>query len=229
MVEGAHSHFHPLDRGDEQNRPISPNGAPEPGRLYEVPARCGRAVRLHAGQRLTIINTHGSQVCDFWAFATVDLCEFVSMAHFHAVASKLTPAVGDGLTSNRRRPLLTLMEDTSPGVHDTLIAACDTHRYEQLGARGYHENCSDNLRNALAAIGVRVPVVPAPFNIWMNTPPADDGSISWRVPVSRSGDRLVLRADADVIAVMSACPQDLVPINGEDQIPKSVAFRVDWP
>lgn len=227
MASGTLDHPDPPGRGKAQDDPISRDGAAEPGRLYEVPARRGRAVRLDAGQTLTIINTHGTQVCDFWAFATVDLNEFVSMAHFHAAASKLTPAVGDGLTSNRRRPLLTVIEDTSPGVHDTLIAACDIHRYEQLGARGYHENCSDNLRNALAAIGVHAPAEPAPFNIWMNTPPAGDGTIGWRAPVARPGDRIVLRADADVIAVMSACPQDLVPINGEDQTPKSLAFRVD--
>lgn len=227
MVAVTTSRSNPHDSGEELNRPISVDGTPEPGRIYEVPARRGRAVRVNAGQTLTIINTHGSQVCDFWAFATVDVSEFVSLPHFHAAASKLNPTVGDGLTSNRRRPLLTLTEDTSPGVHDTLIAACDIHRYEQLGAHGYHDNCTDNLHAALAAIGVTPPSVPAPFNIWMNTPPSSDGSISWLAPVSRRGDRVVLRADADVIAVLSACPQDMVPINGEDQTPKSIAFRVD--
>lgn len=212
---------------DHRNHPVSPDGTPEPGRLYEVPARCGRAVRVRAGQVLTIINTHGTQVCDFWAFAAGDATEFVSLPHFHAVASRLTPQVGDGLTSNRRRALLTLEEDTSPGVHDTVIAACDIHRYEQLGAHGYHDNCTDNLHAALAAIGITPPSVPAPFNVWMNTPVAGDGSIAWRAPVSRQGDRLALRADVDVIAVMSACPQDMAPTNGEDQIPKSIAFRVD--
>lgn len=60
----------------------------------------------------------------------------------------------------------------------------------------------------------------------MNTPVAADGSISWLAPVSSSGDRFVLRAEIDVVAVMSACPQDMVPINGADLMPQSLAFIV---
>lgn len=60
----------------------------------------------------------------------------------------------------------------------------------------------------------------------MNTPVAPDGSISWLAPVTSSGDRFVLRAEIDVVAVMSACPQDMVPINGADQMPQSLAFIV---
>jgi uncharacterized protein YcgI (DUF1989 family) len=213
--------------GSVAEAPVVESGVPEIGRTYELPARRGCAVRLLRGQRLTIINTHGTQVCDFWAFAAGDITEFLSLPHFHAVASRLGPRVGDGLSSNRRRPLMSLEEDSSPGVHDTLIAACDVHRYEQLGADGYHDNCTDNLRDALTAIGLTAPTVPAPLNIWMNTPAAADGTISWHAPVSRKGDRFVLRAEIDVIAVMSACPQDMVPINGEDQTPKSLEFRVD--
>ena len=44
-------------------------------------------------------------------------------------------------------------EDTSPGIHDTLIAACDDYRYGLLGCKEYHENCTDNLFAADAAIG----------------------------------------------------------------------------
>jgi Domain of unknown function (DUF1989) len=68
----------------------------------------------------------------------------------------------------------TLVEDTSPGVHDTLIAACDLFRYITLGVDEYHDNCSDNLRMAMMAIGLTVPEVPQPFNIWMNIPLAAD-------------------------------------------------------
>lgn len=210
-----------------ENNLADDTGTPRTGHVYIVPARKGRAVRVRAGQTLTIINTFGTQVCDFWAFTADDVAEFVSMPHFHAAQSKIVPEPGDGLTSNRRRPLLTVIEDTSPGVHDTLIAACDTYRYRQLGAVGYHDSCTDNLHHALEAIGVLPPSVPAPFNIWMNTPPGANGAISWHAPVSRPGDQIVLRAEVDIIAVMSACPQDMVPVNGADQAPKSLEFRVD--
>ena len=45
-------------------------------------------------------------------------------------------AVGDVFVTNQRRPILTLLEDTSPGVHDTLMSACDRYRYDLLGCEG---------------------------------------------------------------------------------------------
>ena len=119
------------------------------GKLETVPARRGRAVRLRAGQAIRIINTHGTQVVDTWAFNADDPTEFLSMEHMHASLGSIFPALGDGLFSNRRRPILTLEEDTSPGRHDTVIAACDVHRYRSLGCTEYHDNCTDNLHAAL--------------------------------------------------------------------------------
>ena len=135
------------------------------------------------------------------------------------------PVPGDALVTNRRRPILTLVEDTSPGVHDTLIAACDLFRYITLGVNEYHDNCSDNLRMAMMAIGLTTPEVPQPFNVWMNIPLAADWTIDWLPPVARPGDR-TLRAEMDCIVVMSACPQDLVPINGEDMTPVELHAEV---
>lgn len=149
-------------RNGSSSGSVSENGIPILGQLYEIPAREGRAVVVGAGQSLTIINVHGSQVCDFWAFNAADLNEFSSMPHQHAVASGIGLRKKDGLMSNARRPLMTVIEDTSPGVHDTVVAACDVHRYRQLGAQGYHDNCTDNFRQALQAIGHQPVTVPAP-------------------------------------------------------------------
>ncbi len=51
--------------------------------------------------------------------------------------------------------MFTILEDTSGGVHDTLIAACDKERYLELGCKEEegHRNCADNLVEALVAIG----------------------------------------------------------------------------
>ncbi|MDX1400546.1 MAG: urea carboxylase-associated family protein [Kiloniellales bacterium] len=206
---------------------ISPDGQPVQSCRYRVPPRSGVAVRLHAGERLTIENTHGTQVCDFWAFNAADLDEHLSMEHLHTHLSSIFPKVGDPLVSNRRRALLFMEEDTSPGIHDTVIASCDHHRYRQLGCVDYHDNCTDNLRMALIAIGLRAPAIPAPFNIWMNTPVNDDGTIQWLPPAAKPGDVIVLKAEMNCIAVMSACPQDLSPVNGEACEPVELHFQVD--
>lgn len=225
-------HTHPAENGPPVGtnatlaEPISPDGTPEPGRRYVVPARNGRAVRLRKGQAITVINTHGTQVCDVWAFSAANLNEFLSWEHARAWLSAVVPKVGDALVTNRRRPILTVEEDTSPGIHDTLIAACDLFRYTNLGCTDYHDNCADNMRLALRAIGVEPREVPQPFNLWMNIPVASDGSVQWLAPVARPGDRVTLRAEMDLVAVMSACPQDLVPINGDDMRPVELHFVV---
>ncbi len=194
--------------------------------LEAVPARRGRAVRLRAGQAIRIVNTHGQQVVDTWCFNAEDMGEFMSMEHLHATLGSIFPTQGDALVTNRRRPVLILEEDTSPGRHDTVIAACDVHRYAQLGCREYHDNCTDNLHAALAQLDLRTARVPAPLNLWMNIPISSDGRIVWGEPLSRPGDAVTLRATMVCVVVLSACPQDMVPINGAECTPTEVHYEV---
>lgn len=207
------------------HEPISASGTPETGLTYTVPARNARAVRLLQGQVITLINPHGTQVCDLWAFSAADLSEFLSMEHVRAWIDRVTPRAGDPLVSNRRRPILTMLSDSSPGVHDTLIAPCDIDRYRTLGVKGYHDNCADNLRLALKAIGLRTATVPCAFNLWMNIPVGVDQSLQWLAPVSQPGDSVQFRAEMDCIVVMSACPQDIIKINANH--PREIRFVVD--
>lgn len=216
----------PVGENATRAEPISPDGTPEPGRRYTVPARNGRAVRLSKGQAIKVINTHGTQVCDFWAFSADNLNEYLSWEHARGTLSRAVPRLGDALVTNRRRPILTLEEDTSPGIHDTIIAACDLFRYTGLGCTHYHDNCADNMRMAMQAIGVEPREVPQPFNLWMNIPVNKDWSVEWLAPVSKPGDHVLLRAHMDLIAVMSACPQDMIPINGDDMAPVELHFEV---
>lgn len=205
---------------------LSADGRLAPGRRYEVPARQGRAMRLDRGQALRIINTQGTQVGDFWAFAAGDPREHLSMEHLRPALRRLTPRPRDALVTNLRRPILVMEEDTSPGVHDTLVACCDVHRYHQLGHAGYHDNCTDNLRMALAAIGLAAADIPCPLNLWMNTPANADGTMSWLPPVARPGDHVTFRAAIDAVVVLSCCPMDLLPVNGPDSVPTSLAVEL---
>jgi len=182
--------------------------------LAEIPARQGRAVRLATGQRIKLINTHETQVVDTWAFSAADLGEFMSMEHTRPTLLGIMPKVGTALLTNRRRPILTFLEDNSPGIHDTLIAACDRYRYELLGHEGYHESCTENLQRAMAALGLAPPEVPCPLNMWMNIPVRPDGSLGFEPTVAKPGDHVLLRAEMDLIAVFSACPMDITPVNG---------------
>jgi uncharacterized protein YcgI (DUF1989 family) len=181
--------------------------------VQELPAREGRAVKVARGQALEIINTFGSQVVDFWAFDAADLGTYLSMEHTRSTLSRLTPRAGDVLVDNRREPMLAFESDSSPGVHDTVIAPCDRARYVKLGCAEDHASCAGNLRLALERLSLTPPPCPASFNLWMNIPVLPGGDLEWRETVSKPGDSVVFRALVDCVMVMSACPQDIICIN----------------
>ena len=189
-----------------------------------IPARHGVAARLDAGATVTIVNTHGRQVVDTWAFNARDTSEFMSMEHSRAAMLRLVPRVGATLTTNRRRAILTFVADTTPGIHDTLIAACDIHRYRQLGAVGHHDNCTQKLAFALEAVGLSAAVTPSPLNLFMNVPVTDGGELNFQAPISEAGQYVALRAEMDLVIVFSACPQDIVPVN--DMKPTDAHFLI---
>jgi uncharacterized protein YcgI (DUF1989 family) len=191
-----------------------------------IPARRGKAARVAKGQTVAVINTHGQQVVDTWAFNVADMTEFMSMEASRAAILNLCPAVGDSLVTSRRRPILTVVEDSSPGRHDTLLAACDRHRYALLGVEGYHDNCTDNLAAALAELDLETAHTPGPLNLFMNIPWTDAGGLSFDAPLCKPGDHISLRADIDLVIAFSACPQDLVPVNGEACQPTEAHFRI---
>src|SRR5246127_3450907 len=143
----------------------------------EIPARRGKAAFVSLGQIVTVINTHGEQVVDTWAFNGADLYEFMSNEHTRAHSLHLVPRAGDVLRTNKRRPILTLIEDTSGGIHDTLIAPCDRYRSAFLGVEAPHDNCTDNLFAGMAELGIVPPEVPSPLNLFMNIPWKAEGAL----------------------------------------------------
>jgi hypothetical protein len=154
------------------------------------------------------------------------MSEFMSMDATRATLQKLIADVGDCYLSNRRRPILTVEEDTSAGIHDTLMAACDNERYGLLGCTDYHDNCADNLRSGMKELGAEAAWVPSPLNLFMNIPWTQEGALSFEAPVTKPGDYVVLRAEQDVIVAFSACPQDILPINGRHTTPTEAHFQV---
>jgi uncharacterized protein YcgI (DUF1989 family) len=201
--------------------------------LQRIAARRAVAVRVQRGARLEVVNTFGQQVVDTWAFVDTEtaprpsrLIEWMSMEHSRLHMGKLSPVVGDTLVTNRRRAILTLVEDTSGGVHDTLLAACDPARYELLGCSEPHDNCTENLHAALATIGLAVPATPSPLNLFENARPDADGTLAITPPVSTPGSFVAFRAELDAVLVFSACPQDIVATNGPGLQPTDAHYRI---
>ena len=222
--------------------------------VLTVPACKGLAVRVAKGQYIKVINTFGAQarrqscpfcpflltrtrqVCDFWCFGTDTagpdglLRTFMSMHHTHDAILKHIPAVGDVLVTSQSKPILTFLEDTGPGIHDTTVAACSHELYERIlkiGPNDFHDSCTANLHASLKALGYKLcddPLdfyTPSPFNLWMNVPLREKSAPSfddwWAPPApgQKAGDYVVLRAEQNCVCVMSACPSsDISPLNG---------------
>jgi len=170
--------------------------------------------------------------------------QYLSASRTRSILSKLIPSAitQDILYTNKSLPLFTLLEDTTVGIHDTLFGCCDRFRYHNLGVGHYeHGSCAENMHVALreaAATGLFAPGsisvewTPDPLNVFMNVPvttglgrDAGGGKIRCEPPVSRAGDYVVLRAEVDCVAVMSACPNDVIrEVNGGECT--SVEFEV---
>jgi uncharacterized protein YcgI (DUF1989 family) len=173
-----------------------------------------------------IIATEGPQVADIWAFACPGLAEVLSTEHTRSCLEKLSPDVGEAFYSDWRRPMLTVVADTSPGTHDLLLSACDAGRYRQLGHHGPHRTCVDNLHEALATLGLRAPRTPSPVNVFENVSIGPGGQLEIVPPTVSAGEALTLRAEMDLVLVISACPMDIALTNGRDRRPKPICVRL---
>jgi len=119
----------------------------------------------------------------------------------------------------KRNPILTFVEDHSPGIHDTILPNCDKYRHIWEGdIPGRRNTCGDNVIRAFDDIDLVAPEpLPQPFNLWMNTPirlahedQRQDGRIDYQPTQCTPGDYALFRAEMDCIAIISACPCDLL-------------------
>jgi uncharacterized protein YcgI (DUF1989 family) len=168
--------------------------------------------------------------------------EYLSLPHTRASSYKLVPEVDDTLLTNLRNPIITLVEDTSPGAHDTLTAACDANLYASLGVDkpAEHGSCAENLVLALKelnenaglkgakAVGadISVNIAPTPLHLFMVTPielasdvktteaGAKGAKLAVEEPKGKKRSFVRFRAERDVVVVLSACPNDVGRQNG---------------
>ncbi|MDE0879445.1 MAG: urea carboxylase-associated family protein [Sphingomonas bacterium] len=171
-----------------------------------IPERSGTAFRLAKGARLTVIDPCGRQVADLLAYNADDIAEVISSGRTLDYAETIRLTTGHLLYSNRSRPMLDIIED-SVGRHDFLLTPCsyDTfhHFYPDLPP---HRGCFGNLAAALATFGVGPDDIPVAFNCFMNVPvDPETGKLSVLPPTSIAGDRIVFRAEMDLIIGLTAC------------------------
>ncbi|WP_037062946.1 DUF1989 domain-containing protein [Pseudonocardia acaciae] len=178
-----------------------------------VPAQSGRALAVSEGETVRVVDLQGRQVGDLWAIDARDHDRWLSTSHTRDRQETLVPRVGLEFLDQTGRPILEFVADESPGRHDMLFPPCDTWLYESEGLTD-HPNCRDNFLTAAASIGLSLPVVPDPVNVFQNSTPEADGTLVVHSAVSGPGDSASFRALRDLLVVLTACSVDYWPTNG---------------
>lgn len=169
----------------------------------------GTGFHLARGQILTVTDPQGEQVSDLMAFNAADPAEWLSSGRTIDYANTIYLTTGHTLYSNRSRPMFTILEDTV-GRHDFLYTPCSPETFEILyDHSGYHPSCFENLSRAFAPFGIVPDRIPTTFNIFMNVTVQPDGELRLDQPLSQAGDRIILRADMDLIVGVTACSAEM--------------------
>jgi uncharacterized protein YcgI (DUF1989 family) len=171
-----------------------------------VPPRSGTAFELAKGQTLTVIDPQGEQVSDLVAFSRTDLAEVISSGRTLDYASRIFLTEGDPLYSNRSRIMLTIVEDTVRR-HDFLLTPCSADTFRIIyGHEHPHRGCHGNLSAALEPWGITPDQIPVAFNVFMHVDvDGQTGELKVLPPKSKPGDRIVFRAEMDLVVGITAC------------------------
>jgi uncharacterized protein YcgI (DUF1989 family) len=182
-------------------------------RRFVIPPQSGRAVRVARGDRIRITDIKGQQVADLFAFTTEGALDWLSTSQTRDITERLFPEVGGVFYSAEAKPMLTFVENGSPGPHDMLFPACDAGLYARAGLPG-HPNCRDNLMQALRGEGIALPFAPDPVDFFQNSSPQADGRLEVFASVNPPGGYVILQAERDLLLVITACSVDYHPTNG---------------
>ncbi len=185
-----------------------------------VPARAPWLHHVAAGQVLRIVDVEGNQAVDFLIYSAADDAERYSAQDTVAAQGNLFLRTGTALLSNEGRPMMTIV-DSAVDYHDTIGGACscesNTLRY------GHHTKaqhaCVDNFLEANLTQGRGKRDIVSNINFFMNVPVEEDGTLGIVDGISAPGLTVTLRAEIDVIVVVSNCPQINNPCNGFNPTP----------
>ncbi len=134
-------------------------------------------------------------------------------------------ATGTQLISSEGNVLLTIVADTC-GRHDTLGGACATESNQVRYAieKGHMHACRQSFVKAAldSGLGMSKRDIASNINFFMNVPVTPQGELTFEDGVSAPGKYVELRAEMDVLAMISNCPQLNNPCNGYDPTPVEV-------
>lgn len=178
------------------------------------------------GQVFRILDLEGNQAVDTLFYSAQDPEERYSAVDTIARQARIYLTTGSVLYSSEGNAMLTIIADTC-GRHDTLGGACaaesNTVRYA-LDKRPMH-SCRDSFMMAMNHCdcaqhhGMSKRDISANINFFMNVPVTSDGGLSFADGISAPGKYVEMRAEMDVIVLISNCPQLNNPCNAYNPTP----------
>ena len=197
--------------------------APSLGNIVHDEVVAARAPWLHtitAGQTLRIVDLEGNQAVDFLAYSAADDAERYSAQDTVAAQGNVFLREGSVLLSNEGAAMMTITA-TAVAYHDTIGGACSC---ESNSLRyGHHTKaqhaCVENFLIANARHGRGKRDMVSNVNWFMNVPVEADGALGIVDGISAPGLYVDLRAEMDVVVVVSNCPQINNPCNGFNPTP----------
>jgi uncharacterized protein len=192
-----------------------------PGKVIHdevLPARSYWHRSIAKGDVLRIVDLEGCQAVDTLVYDAADTAIRYNAANTVKLAGTVYLSKGCVLYDDLAQPLMTLVEDTV-GRHDTLAGNCSREiNIVRYGATA-PLSCRDNFIKALGELGMGSRDIPANINFFMNVPVDGEGRIAIADGISKPGDLVDLRAEKDVIVVISNCPQEHNPCSGGKPTP----------
>ena len=191
-----------------------------------IPARAPWAGIVAAGHTLRIIDLGGNQAVDFLVYRADDPAERYSAPDTITAQGNIFLVAGSVLRSNESNPMMTLTATTCER-HDTIGGACskesNTLRY---GFHTRHQHaCVENFLLAHSWRGMGKRDMTSNVNWFMNVPVDPDGTLGIVDGISAPGLSLDLRAEMDVLVVISNCPQINNPCNNFDPTPVRIVVE----
>lgn len=191
------------------------------GRIVEdftIPARHGGACLVPKGHILRIHLIEGQQVGDCAFFNADDPKE-----QFHVGQSwAYNVMMGTGTARSfkhfysqppRENLMLTTVGDTVQAHFGNCAGRCSPKLLSRRDKTEGGRNCQDNVAEALQPFGISGDDIADMFNVFMNVEFDTDGGFEVKVPETKDGDYIDLRAEMNIIAGISACPNNTSPVN----------------
>jgi len=189
-----------------------------------VPARRPWGSVIGKGEILRIVDLEGQQAVDFLCYDALDRGDRYSATNTVKVQGRIYVGKGTVLYSDAGAALFTVIEDTL-GSHDTIYGCCsEVNNFLRYGVSGT-SSCYANFIEVLGTFGLDRSAIVSNVNFFMRVPVEAGGIAAIATEVSTAGSFVDLRAERDVLAVLSNCPQVHNPCNGYNPTPIRVTVR----